>query len=271
MYGAMLGDIIGSPYEFYGNGKTKDFPLFSEKSQFTDDTVMTFAICYGLLSCDFDNWDEIQIKKSLIEACQTWGRGYPNAGYGNHFIDWLYDENPEPYNSYGNGSAMRVSSVGWLYDSLEETRKIARLTAEISHNHPEGIKGAESVASAIWMARIGKSKEEIKQYITDEFGYDLNMTCDEIRPNYQHDESCQNSVPQSIICFLESSSFEDAIRNAVSLGGDADTQGAIAGSIAEAFYGIPENLIDKCFDYMTEPMFKVAEFFEKVKNKREPR
>ena len=267
----MLGDIIGSPYEFYGNNKTKDFPLFSEKSRFTDDTVMTFAVCHGLLADEFCKNDDDKIKASLVKACQIWGQQYPKAGYGRKFFVWMISENPEPYGSYGNGSAMRVSSVGWLYETLEETRHIARLTAEISHNHPEGIKGAESVASAIWMARTGKSKREIKQYITDEFGYDLNMTCDEIRPDYHHDESCQNSVPQSIICFLESNSFEDAIRNAVSLGGDADTQGAIAGSIAEAFYGIPEDLIDKCFDYMTEPMFKVAEFFEKVKNKREPR
>ena len=270
MYGAMLGDIIGSPYEVYGNNKTKDFPLFSEKSCFTDDTVMTFAVCNGLLAEDFQGNEE-SIKASLVKACQAWGRQYSNAGYGRNFFFWLFDENPVPYGSYGNGSAMRVASAGWLYETLEETRHIARLTAEISHNHPEGIKGAESVASAIWLARTGKSKEEIKQYITDEFGYDLSMSCDDIRPNYHHDESCQNSVPQAIVCFLESTGFEDAIRNAVSLGGDADTQGAIAGSIAEAFYGIPDELMEKCQEYMTANMKKVAEYFDGVKLHRKDR
>ena len=267
MYGAMLGDIIGSPYEFYGNEKTKDFPLFSEKSRFTDDTVMTFAVCNGLLAEDFQG-DEERIKASLVKACQAWGRKYPKAGYGRKFFFWLLDENPVPYGSYGNGSAMRVSSVGWLYEGLEETRRMARLTAEITHNHPEGIKGAESVASAIWLARTGASKDEIRDFVSGEFGYDLSMSCDEIRPEYHHDESCQNSVPQAIVCFLESSDFEDAVRNAVSLGGDADTQGAIAGAIAEAFYGMPEELMEKCRGYMTANMKRVSEYFDGVKIQR---
>lgn len=265
MYGAMLGDIIGSPYEFLGGDKTTSFPLFTRKSRFTDDTVMSFGICQGLLDCDYQIGREEIIKDSIIQTCQKWGRAYPNAGYGGHFINWLFTENPEPYNSFGNGSAMRVSSVGWLFGDLDRTRQVARWSAEISHNHPEGVKGAESVASAIWMAREGYEKGEIKKYIEEQFDYDLSMTCDDIRPGYRFDVSCQGSVPQAIISFLESNSFEDAVRNAVSLGGDTDTQGAIAGSIAEAYYGIPDPLMEKCRAYMTDDMVSLSDRFEDVK------
>ena len=177
---------------------------------------------------------------------QDWGKRYPHAGYGGCFRHWLKENNPKPYGSYGNGSAMRVSAVGWLYDSMERTREVARATANVTHNHPEGIKGAESTASAIYMARNGSSKEEIKAYIEREFHYDLSRTLDNIRTYYHHVESCQETVPEAIIAFLESKDFEDAIRNAVSLGGDTDTLGAITGSIAEAFYGIPAVLIAEC-------------------------
>lgn len=185
---------------------------------------------------------------------QRWGRKYPNAGYGGMFSRWLREKDPQPYNSFGNGSAMRVSSVGWLYDTLEETRHIARLTAAVSHNHPEGIKGAEATASAIFLARTGKSKDEIHDYIVKEFGYDLSRTCDEIRPIYHHVETCQQTVPEAITAFLDGLDFEDVIRTAVSLGGDCDTLTCIAGGIAEAYYGIPDELRTECIDRLPQCM-----------------
>ena len=237
MYGAILGDIIGSPYEFDRGGKTKDFPLFTKNSSFTDDSVMTVAVADALLK-SIGKSDE-EIKAALVASMKLWGGLFPYAGYGGMFRRWLASPDPKPYGSYGNGSAMRVSSVGWLYGTIDETRHIARLTAEVTHNHPEGIKGAESTASAIFLARTGKSKEEIKDYIIRDFGYDLSRTCDEIRPYYYHEESCQKTVPEAITAFLEGTDFEDVIRTAVSLGGDCDTLTCIAGSIAEAFYGVP--------------------------------
>lgn len=244
MYGAVLGDMIGAPFEFDRGNKTKDFPLFSTHSQFTDDTVMTIAVAEALMDT-FDKSDK-EIKRKLIRSMQKWGHRYPDAGYGARFSAWLWQQNPKPYYSCGNGSAMRVSSVGWLYDTLEETWHIAKLTAEVTHNHPEGIKGAEAIASAIFLARTGKSKEEIKEYIINEFDYDLSRTCDEIRPNYYHVETCQETVPEAIAAFLEGNDFEDVIRTAVSLGGDCDTLTCIAGSIAEAYYGVPQELRSKC-------------------------
>ena len=173
MYGAILGDMIGAPYEFDMGGKTKDFPLFERRSQFTDDSVMTIAVAQALLDTLGQNSD--LIKATLVRSMQLWGRKYPYAGYGGMFRCWLTENDPQPYNSFGNGSAMRVSSAGWLYDTLDETRHVARLTAEVTHNHPEGIKGAEAAASAIFLARSGKGKKEIRDYITSEFGYDLIM------------------------------------------------------------------------------------------------
>lgn len=238
MYGAIIGDIVGSPFEFDRGDKTKNFELFGVKAGFTDDTVMTIAVGEALLEAGKDAPVEL-IKELVVQHMKKWGRKYPNAGYGGRFGWWLMLENSEPYNSYGNGSAMRVSAAGWLYDSLERTREAARATAEVTHNHPEGIKGAEATASAIYMARTGCSKEEIKDYIIKEFQYDLSRTCDEIRPSYYHVESCQGTVPEAITAFLEGEDFEDVIRTAVSLGGDCDTLTAIAGSIAEAYYGVP--------------------------------
>lgn len=242
--GAVLGDIIGSPYEFDQGEKKKEFPLFSSASRYTDDTIMTVAVAEALLyALQTKISDSDAIKKCIVSSMQHWGRKYSRAGYGHKFRQWLHSDTPTPYGSYGNGSAMRVSSVGWLYDTIEKTREIAKLTAEVTHNHPEGIKGAEATASAIYLARTGKTKEEIKKYVEQEFRYDLSRTCDEIRPSYCHVESCQETVPEAIIAFLESNSFEDAIRNAVSLGGDTDTLAAITGSIAEAYYGVPYDLI----------------------------
>ena len=251
MYGAILGDIIGSPFEFDRGNKTKEFDLFTKGCDFTDDSVMTIAVGEALLAVGTEATVK-EIEEALVTNMQDWGKRYPYAGYGGRFRYWLRESNPKPYGSYGNGSAMRVSAAGWLYDSLERTREVARATANVTHNHPEGIKGAEATASAIYMARNGFSKEEIKEYIEREFHYNLDRTLDEIRPGYHMDETCQRTVPEAIIAFLESKDFEDAIRNAVSLGGDTDTLGAITGSIAEAFYGIPAVLIAECRNRIDE-------------------
>lgn len=260
MYGAILGDIIGSPFEFDRGDKTKDFKLFSRRSHFTDDSVMTLAVCEALLKVGQDATVK-EIEDAVITSMQSWGRRYPHEGYGGYFRHWLTARRPEPYNSFGNGSAMRVSAAGWLYDSLEKTRVVAKATANVTHNHPEGIKGAEATASAIFMARNGSSKEEIKKYIENEFHYDLNRTLDEIRPSFHMDETCQKTVPEAIIAFLEARDFEDAIRNAVSLGGDTDTLGAITGSIAEAYFGISETLISECRNRINKDMRDVVDTF----------
>ena len=243
MFGALWGDIIGSPYEFNRNNyKAKDFPLLTERSHFTDDSVMTIAVADALLDVDEDADDET-VRRSVVQSMQRIGRHYPNCGYGGMFCQWVFSRDPRPYGSYGNGSAMRVSSAAWLRQDLESVRRTARLTAEVTHNHPEGIKGAEAVASAIFLARTGHSRKEIRAYLEKNFGYDLSRTCDEIRPGYRMDATCQGSVPEAITAFLESTDFEDAIRNAVSLGGDSDTVAAMAGSIAEGFYGLPAESI----------------------------
>ncbi len=262
MYGAILGDIIGSPYEFDRGGKTKEFPLFSQRSAFTDDSVMTIAVAEALLSVEEGASDD-SIRKALVASVIKWGRNYPDSGYGANFSWWLWQNDPSPYGSYGNGSAMRCSAAGWLYDTLEETRRIARLTADVTHNHPEGIKGAESVATAIFMARTGSKKEEIKEAIVREFGYDLSRTCDEIRPAYRHVESCQETVPEAITAFLEGSGFEDVIRTAVSLGGDCDTLTCIAGSMAEAYFGVPDDLKAECERRIPDDMRNVLAEFQK--------
>lgn len=258
MYGAILGDIIGSPYEFDRGNKSKEFPLFSEESTYTDDTVMTIAVAEAFMDAPED---ESEIKKRLVASMQKWGHRYPGAGYGLRFCDWLEADEPQPYNSFGNGSAMRVSSVAWLYNDLDTVRRMARLSAEVTHNHPEGIKGAEATASAIFLARTGHSKAHIKAYIEDNFQYDLDRTCDEIRPNYRHVESCQETVPEAITAFLEGVSFVDVIRTAVSLGGDCDTLTCIAGSIAEGFYGVPEDLQQECHHRLSSTLLEVLERF----------
>ena len=267
MYGAILGDMIGAPYEFDMGDKTKDFPLFSERSEFTDDSVMTIAVAEALLDARVagEENDEMAVKARLVDAMRLWGNRYPYAGYGGRFNGWLMDPEMGPYNSFGNGSAMRVAAAGWLYPDLETTRKVARWTAEVTHNHPEGIKGAETTASAIFLARNGASKEEIKAYIVQEFGYDLSRTCNEIRPAYRHVESCQETVPEAITAFMEGTDFEDVIRTAVSLGGDADTLTCIAGSIAEAFYGVPEELVRECRNRLPADLLAVVDRFAREK------
>ena len=220
---------------------------------------MTIAVAEALMNTK--GWSDDAIRYALINSLQYWGHKYPYAGYGTMFKAWLKTKNPAPYNSYGNGSAMRVSSAGWLYDTLEETRHIAQLTAEVTHNHPEGIKGAEATASAIFLARTGHDKAEIRDYIVQEFGYDLSRTCDEIRPDYHHVESCQETVPEAITAFLEGNDFEDVIRTAVSLGGDCDTLTCISGGIAEAFYGVPEEIAAEGRNRLPDKILAVLDRF----------
>ena len=261
MYGAILGDIIGSPYEFDMGNKSKKFPLFSNKSTFTDDSVMTVAVANAFLDA-MPNADIEWIRHRLISSMKQYGKLFPYAGYGGMFRRWLQRDDPHPYGSFGNGSAMRVSGVAWLYNDLQTVRSMARLSAEVSHNHPEGIKGAEATASAIFMARTGSSKAEIKAYIENEFGYNLNRTCDDIRPGYHHVESCQETVPEAITAFLEGESFEDVIRTAVSLGGDCDTLTCIAGGIAEGFYGVPDDMKQECRSRLPKELLDVLDKFE---------
>ena len=259
MYGAILGDMIGSPYEFDMGNKTKDFPLFSKASNSTDDTVMTIAVAEAFMDAPDD---EAMIRKRLVDSMKKWGHRYPNAGYGMRFCNWLECDEPKPYNSWGNGSAMRVSAVAWLYNDIDTVRRMARLSAEVTHNHPEGIKGAEATAAAIFLGKTGHSKAEIKAYIEAEFHYDLSRTCNEIRPIYHHVESCQETVPEAITAFLEGESFEDVIRTAVSLGGDCDTLTCIAGSIAEGFYGVPEELKRACLKRLSEDLKECLSRFD---------
>ena len=261
MYGAILGDIIGSPYEFDQGDKTKDFPLFSGASAFTDDTVMTLAVAEALLSVTPEMADDT-IRQCITRKIRKYGHLYPHSGYGVRFHIWLNSPSPEPYGSFGNGAAMRVSAAGWLYDDLETVLRMARLSAEVTHNHPEGIKGAEATAAAIFLARTGSTKPEIKTYIEENFHYDLSRTCDEIRPHYHHVESCQETVPEAITAFWEGQSFEDVIRTAVSLGGDCDTLTCIAGSMAEAFYGVPEDLKAQCRQRLPNDLLEVLLKFD---------
>lgn len=232
--GAIAGDIIGSVFE-NNRIKTKDFDLFTRKSQFTDDTVMTLAISKWLCA-DKDS------KDVLIRNLKYFGNLYPNAGYGGRFMKWLAQDSPQPYGSWGNGSAMRVSPCAWVADSLEEAQDLARTSAIVTHDHPEGVKGALATSDAIYLARVGASKDEIRDHIEVRYDYDLSFTVDDIRPEYSFEISCQKSVPESIVCFLDAKDFEDTIRNAVSLGGDADTMAAIAGSIASAYWDVSKNI-----------------------------
>ena len=263
MYGSILGDMIGCPYEFDQGDKTKDFPLFSRRSSFTDDTVMTCAVAEALLDVRDAGTesDDEAVKAALVRSMRAWGQKYPYAGYGARFNRWLSAARPQPYNSCGNGSAMRVGPAGWLYDTMEETRRMARLTSVVTHDHPEGIKGAEAIAVAIFLARTGSTKAEIKDYVVREFGYDLSRTCDEIRPHYHHVETCQKSVPEALTGFFEGADFEDVIRTTVSLGGDCDTLACIAGSVAEAFYGVPEELKDECRRRLAPDLTEVLDRF----------
>lgn len=261
MYGAILGDIIGSPYEFDRGNKRKDFPLFHKNCCYTDDSILTLAVAEALLELSPEASDG-EIRRKLIERMHFHGNRYPYAGWGARFCAWLYAKEPKPYGSCGNGSAMRVSAAGWLYGDLDKVLHVAALTADVSHDHPEGIKGAQAVAAVIFLARTGSTKAQIKDYIQTQFHYDLSRTCDQIRPGYHHVETCQETVPEAITAFLEGDGFEDVIRTAVSLGGDCDTLTCIAGSMAEAFYGVPEALKRKCREYLTADFLPILDRFE---------
>ena len=252
MLGAIIGDIVGSPYEFESD-KTKDFPLFIPQCRPTDDSIMTIAV--GCACAEADCYDEDNFERTLVEKMRELGRMYRGAGYGGMFYRWLMSDHMQAYNSFGNGSAMRVSPTAYAVDTLEDVERLAKWSAEVTHNHPEGVKGAQAVAAAIFLARTGSSKDEIKRYIEDKY-YGLDFTLDEIRPGYSFDVTCQGSVPQAIMCFLEAENYEDAIRNAVSLGGDADTQAAMAGAIAEAFFGIPEEIQEKGLNHLDDTLPK---------------
>ncbi len=265
MYGAIIGDIVGSRFEFDNGNKSKEFELFTEECDFTDDTVMTLAVAEALHAAGRDA-DAKTVKSNLIKSMKKWGQKYPHAGYGARFISWVLSADPEPYGSYGNGSGMRVSPAGWLYDTIEHTREVARWTAEITHNHPEGVKGAESTAAAIFLARHGASKDEIRDYLTSEFGYDLTRTLDDIRPAYHHVEDCMHTMPEAFECFLESESYEDCLRNVMYIGGDTDTLGAIAGAIAEAFWGIPVSFVVKAKEYLDAELEEIIEKAYKIIN-----
>lgn len=250
MLGAIAGDVIGSVHEGAGT-KTRDFPLFDEDCRFTDDTVLTLAVASVLL----DGGD-------YVDAYHDFFHAYPRAGYGGTFIQWAFHRLREPYNSWGNGSAMRVSPVGFAFDSIDEVMAEARKSAEVTHNHPEGIRGAQATAVAIFLARHGYDKHDIKQQIEAEFQYNLSERLEDIRLLYRFDVSCQGSVPQSIIAFLESDSYEDAVKNAISLGGDADTMACIAGGIAEAYYGgVPQEIEQKVLEILDPRLRSIAERF----------
>lgn len=259
LLGALAGDMIGSPYEF-GNIKTTDFPLFIEDSHFTDDSVMTLAIADGLMEAA----EDIQpITYSLVLSMRRLGQKYPNAGYGAKFADWLEDSmnRPFPYRSWGNGAGMRVSPVAWAYDSLDLVEFVAAETAKATHNSVEGVRGAQAIAGCTYLARIGKGDDEIRGYVRNRIGYALDFTLDGIRANYEFDVSCQGSVPQAIEAFLESDGFEDAVRKAVSIGGDSDTIGAMTASIAQGRYGVPDEIEKVVRTLLPEDLLEINDRF----------
>lgn len=259
MMGAIIGDIVGSRFEFDGNiHKSKHFELFNEHCEFTDDTVLTIAIAAAVWACK-GNYEKLP--KVAKKTMHCFGHLYEDRGYGAKFCEWLYSEDKKPCNSFGNGSAMRVSAVGWAAKTLKEVKELSRTVTEITHNHPEGIKGAEAVSVCIFLARKGYSLTKIHNYVEKNY-YPLDFTLDEIRDDYRFDTTCQGSVPQAITAFLESNSFEDALRNAISIGGDSDTLGAITGSIAEAYYGIPAVLRKRAADYLDVNLLKIIKDFE---------
>lgn len=264
MLGAICGDIIGSRFERY-NIRRKDFDLFTDFSRFTDDTVMTCAVAAALLNHLHNHTD---LSQDAVRYMQSYGRAFPHRGYGGNFSQWIKSPDPKPYNSFGNGAAMRVSPCGFLAKTLEEAQEYARQVTKVSHNHPEGMRGAESIASAVFLAKTGASKQEISKYINEHY-YTIDFTLDDIRYTYEFDVSCQGSVPQALEAFFESKNFEDAIRNAISIGGDSDTIGAITGSVAEAYYGVPPELAEKVVNaYLNDFLQKlVTEYYRVV---REP-
>ena len=273
MIGVIIGDIVGSRFEF-NNHRSKDFELFTDKCFVTDDSIMTLAVAKALLETDkaFIKGQKIKgqittrhdeeyldrLSENTVVAMQVIGRNYPNCGYGGSFGRWIFSENPQPYGSYGNGAAMRISPVGAIAESVDEVKLLSRAVTAISHNHVEGLKGAEATAMAIYLARTGHSKDQILEYILENY-YEIDFILDAIRGSYRFDVTCQGTVPQAIQAFLEADSFEDAIRNAISIGGDSDTLAAITGSIAEAYYGVPDELVEKALTYLDDELLGIYE------------
>lgn len=258
MYGAIIGDIVGSRFEF-NNIKTKDFEFFHPKCYYTDDTVMTLAVAQAIMRYRSAN---TQFKKELVLSMKELGHAYPGAGYGSRFKRWLCSNHAKPYKSYGNGAAMRVSPCGWAAATKAEAIDLGYDSAAVTHNHPEGLDGAAITSQLIWLARNGGTKDDIRA-IGDKV-YGLNFTLEQIRPSYKFEESCQGTVPQAIVAFLEADSFEDTIRNAISIGGDSDTLAAIAGSIAEPFFGVPSDLIDKARTYLDDRLLGILDAFDEA-------
>ena len=260
--GAIAGDVIGSAYEF---NPTRDygFELFTPKSTFTDDTVLTMANAKWLLE------DETHSPETLVEIMLDMCKMYPGRGYGGRFAHWIIDSDPQPYGSFGNGSAMRVSPVGYYAKTLDEALELAKISAEVTHNHPEGIKGAQATAAAIFLARQGKTKREIGQYVVETFHYDLSRTLEEIRPDYTFDETCQRTVPEAVTCYLEGKDYEDVVRLAVSLAADADTLAAIAGSIAAASMDVPNEIAHKVISLLSDEFCTLLLRFNEMVVKRE--
>ncbi len=257
MIGAIVGDIVGSRFEWHNN-KSKKFKLFTQECKFTDDTIMTLAIAKALLSCG-DYCEDLEL--CAIKYMQEIGREYPSNLYGGLFRKWLMEDKPRPYGSYGNGSAMRVSACAYVANSLDEVKYLSKAVSEVTHNHPEGIKGAEAIAVAIFLARMGKSKDEIREYIITNY-YQIDFTIDSIRAEYKFNATCQGSVPHALEAFFEAEDFEDTIRNAVSIGGDSDTVAAMAGSVAEAYYGVPDWIRSEVMNYLDSRLFRLLYQFE---------
>lgn len=257
MIGAIIGDIVGSRFE-WNNNKSKEFALFTDRCSPTDDSIMSLAIAQAILTSKPDHSD---LSEKAVECMQTVGRKYPNCGYGGSFYGWIFSDDPKSYNSYGNGAAMRVSAAGFAAESLEEAKLLSRLVTEVSHDHPEGIKGAEATAAAIYLAKTGSSLREIRDYIDKNY-YPMDFTLDEIRYSYQPNVTCQGTVPQALEAFFESNGFEDAIRNAISIGGDSDTIAAICGGVAEAYYGIPGNIREDALTFLDQRLLQILISFE---------
>ena len=257
MLGAIIGDIVGSRFE-WDRIKTKDFEFFMRDCFVTDDSIMTLAVAKAILE---SKKDPDILRKTVAGHLQKIGRPYPHCGYGGKFYMWMYTDDPKPYNSYGNGAAMRVSPCGFAASSLEEAKMLSKIVTEVTHDHPEGLKGAEAVTLAVFMARQGAGKAEIRRRMERDY-YALDFTLDSIRPGYRFNETCQETVPQALAAFLESDSFEDCIRNAVSLGGDSDTLAAIACAVAQAHYGVPPELKEKALGYLDRELLDIYQDWE---------
>lgn len=257
MIGAIIGDIVGSRFE-WNNNKSKDFEFLTYKCFPTDDSIMTLALAQAVLVSKPDHSD---LSRNAVECMQSVGRNYPDCGYGGGFRNWMFSDDPKPYNSYGNGAAMRVSAAGFAANSIEDAKDLSRKITEVTHNHPEGIKGAEATAVAIYMAKTGSSLLEIRDYIDKNY-YPMNFTLDGIRASYKFNETCQDTVPQALMAFFESTDFEDAIRNAISIGGDSDTLAAICGGVAEAYYGVPSEIRKHALTFLDKQLLKILVAFE---------